>query len=84
MSKAVAAQQALIEAVGDQDDPGLLRHLEHNLERYRGGLMYWADGIGMKNIRDQMREWETRYGDRWTPAKLIEDLAASGKGFLDD
>ncbi|MEE8524900.1 MAG: tetratricopeptide repeat protein [Thermoanaerobaculia bacterium] len=35
--EAIVAQQALIEAVHDQDDPGLLRHLEHNLERYRGG-----------------------------------------------
>jgi 3-hydroxyacyl-CoA dehydrogenase len=52
--------------------------------RYLGGLMYWADGIGVKKIRQQMLEWEQRYGDRWKPAKLIEDLAASGKGFLDD
>ncbi len=52
--------------------------------RYLGGLMYWADGIGVKKIHAQMRQWEERYGDRWKPAKLIEDLAASGKGFLDD
>ena len=52
--------------------------------RYRGGLMYWADGIGVKNIHTQMVEWQERYGDRWKPAAMIEELAASGKGFLDD
>ena len=52
--------------------------------RYKGGLMYWADGIGVKNIHDTMLQWQDRYGDRWKPAKLISDLAAEGKGFLDD
>jgi 3-hydroxyacyl-CoA dehydrogenase len=52
--------------------------------RYLGGLMYWADGIGVKKIHEQMLEWASRYGDRWKPAKLIAELAASGKGFLDD
>jgi 3-hydroxyacyl-CoA dehydrogenase len=52
--------------------------------RYRGGLMYWADGIGVKRIYETMREWQERYGDRWKPAAMIEDLAAAGKGFLDD
>jgi 3-hydroxyacyl-CoA dehydrogenase len=51
--------------------------------RYRGGLMYWADRIGVNTIHDTMLEWQDRYGDRWKPAKLIADLAASGKGFLD-
>ena len=51
--------------------------------RYLGGLMYWANGIGVKRIHVQMLEWEGRYGDRWKPAKLIAELAASGKGFLD-
>ena len=51
--------------------------------RYRGGLMYWADGIGVKAIYEQMVEWQARYGDRWKPAAMIEELAASGTGFLD-
>lgn len=51
--------------------------------RYLGGLMYWADGIGVKQIHAQMLDWEGRYGDRWKPATLIAELAASGKGFLD-
>ena len=46
--------------------------------------MYWADGIGVKNIHAQMVAWQERYGDRWKPAAMIEELAANGKGFLDD
>ena len=49
--------------------------------RYRGGLMYWADGIGVRNVYDQIRAWEQRYGARWRPAKLLQDLAESGKTF---
>jgi len=52
--------------------------------RYKGGLMHWADGIGVKQIHATMLQWQERYGDRWKPAKLISDLAAAGKGFLDD
>jgi 3-hydroxyacyl-CoA dehydrogenase len=51
--------------------------------RYRGGLMFWADSIGVKNIHAQMVEWQERYGDRWKPAQMIEALAASGNGFLE-
>ena len=52
--------------------------------RYRGGLMYWADGIGAKSIHAQMMEWQALYGDRWKPAAMIEELAAKGKEFLDN
>jgi 3-hydroxyacyl-CoA dehydrogenase len=51
--------------------------------RYRGGLMYWADQIGVKKIYDTMCEWEAAYGERWKPAALIKELAESGKSFAD-
>ncbi len=35
--EAVAAQQALVDAARGRTDPGLVRHLEHNLECYRRG-----------------------------------------------
>ena len=46
--------------------------------RYRGGLMFWADGIGTKAVYDQISEWHDRYGARWKPANLLRELAASG------
>ena len=46
--------------------------------RYRGGLMFWADTVGSKEILRQVEEWHARYGDRWRPAKLLREIAASG------
>ena len=46
--------------------------------RYRGGLMFWADGIGSKAVYEQIEEWHQRYGDRWKPAALLKDVAAKG------
>ena len=49
---------------------------------YRGGPMFWADQIGLKALRDRMREFKERTGDGfWTPAPLLDRLADEGKGF---
>ncbi len=49
--------------------------------RYRGGLMYWADGIGVKNVYDQIERWHQQYGERWAPSRLLRNLAESGTPF---
>jgi 3-hydroxyacyl-CoA dehydrogenase len=46
--------------------------------RYRGGLMYWADTIGVREVYNQIASWHQRYGDRWRPADLLRQLAESG------
>jgi 3-hydroxyacyl-CoA dehydrogenase len=46
--------------------------------RYRGGLMFWADGIGAREIYNQIAAWHQRYGARWRPAELLRRLAESG------
>jgi 3-hydroxyacyl-CoA dehydrogenase len=51
--------------------------------RYRGGLMYWADGIGIRNVYNQIAAWHQQYGERWAPSKLLRDLAESGTPFRD-
>jgi 3-hydroxyacyl-CoA dehydrogenase len=43
--------------------------------RYRGGLMYWADGIGVGEVYRQIAAWHQRYGERWAPAALLRRLA---------
>ncbi len=50
---------------------------------YRGGPMFWADSIGLKVIRDRMREFQRQHGDAWQPAARLARLADAGKGFLD-
>jgi len=49
--------------------------------RYRGGLFYWADGIGVREVYNQIAAWHQQYGDRWAPAHLLRDLAESGTSF---
>jgi 3-hydroxyacyl-CoA dehydrogenase len=46
--------------------------------RYRGGLMYWADTIGVREVYNQIASWRQRYGDRWRPAELLRSLAEAG------
>ncbi len=49
--------------------------------RYRGGLMYWADGIGVKNVYNQIANWHQQYGERWVPSRLLRELAEAGTSF---
>ncbi len=46
--------------------------------RYRGGLMYWADTIGVRAVYGRIAAWHQRYGERWAPAPLLRRLAESG------
>jgi 3-hydroxyacyl-CoA dehydrogenase len=49
--------------------------------RYRGGLMYWADGIGVKAVYAQIASWHQQYGERWAPSRLLRELAETGTPF---
>jgi 3-hydroxyacyl-CoA dehydrogenase len=46
--------------------------------RYRGGLMFWADSVGAKEILRQIDEWHQRYGARWKPSDLLREIADKG------
>ena len=47
----------------------------------RGGPMSWADSQGLEQVRRRLLELQAGLGGHWRPAKLIEELAAAGKGF---
>jgi 3-hydroxyacyl-CoA dehydrogenase len=49
--------------------------------RYRGGLMFWADGIGVKAVYDQIARWHQQYGERWAPSRLLRELAETNTPF---
>jgi 3-hydroxyacyl-CoA dehydrogenase len=49
--------------------------------RYRGGLMYWADGIGVQKVHAQIASWHQQYGARWAPSRLLRELAATNTPF---
>ena len=46
--------------------------------RYRGGLMFWADGIGVRDVYNQIAAWHQQYGERWAPSPFLRQLAESG------
>ncbi|GGO81880.1 3-hydroxyacyl-CoA dehydrogenase [Marinobacterium nitratireducens] len=50
---------------------------------YRGGPMCYADEIGLPAVLDKIREFQSRYGDIWKPAPLLERLVAENKSFAD-
>ena len=49
--------------------------------RYRGGLFFWADTIGVRDVYNQIAAWHQQYGERWAPSGLLRDLAESGTPF---
>jgi len=49
--------------------------------RYRGGPLFWADGIGAREVHRQLTEWTDRIGPRYAPAPLLAALAHDGGSF---
>ncbi len=48
---------------------------------YRGGPMFYADTVGLDRVLDRVREFHDQHGHWWTPAPLLERLAAAGGSF---
>lgn len=49
---------------------------------FRGGLLRWADEIGLEHVTARLREWLT-LGPRFEPAPLLSERAARGEGFYE-
>ena len=50
----------------------------------RGGPMFYADQVGLKNVYDKICEFRDRYGeDYWKPAPLLKELAEQGSSFAE-
>jgi 3-hydroxyacyl-CoA dehydrogenase len=50
---------------------------------YRGGPMWYADTIGLKNVYKRVLEFENQHGELWSPAPLLKQLAEEGKTFAE-
>ncbi|HTW67889.1 MAG TPA: 3-hydroxyacyl-CoA dehydrogenase NAD-binding domain-containing protein [Bryobacteraceae bacterium] len=48
---------------------------------YRGGPMWYADTVGLKRVRDRIREFRAQHGEWWEPAPLLDKLADQGQTF---
>jgi len=53
----------------------------YNWPAYRGGPMYYADQMGLAQVHQRLTGLATQHGDHWTPAPMIERLAAEGATF---
>jgi 3-hydroxyacyl-CoA dehydrogenase len=54
----------------------------YGLPRYRGGPMFHADLVGLKQVCNAIEKYRKRYGDRyWVPAPLLQRLAEQGATF---
>lgn len=48
---------------------------------FRGGLLRWADTLGMGVVLQRLEALAARHGERFEPAPLIRERAAAGRGF---
>lgn len=50
---------------------------------FHGGLLKYADTIGSKRIVDKLRSYQKSAGTRFTPSKLLLQMARTNKKFYD-
>tara|TARA_B100000315_G_scaffold257675_1_gene307260 strand:- start:3125 stop:5233 length:2109 start_codon:yes stop_codon:yes gene_type:complete len=64
-------------------DIDVIWHYGYGFPRYKGGPMFYADLIGVKEIYETICHFQDQFGHYWTPAPLLEILAKDGTGFLE-
>ena len=78
------ASRVLIEGIvrepGDVD-MGLI--LGIGFPPFRGGILRWADTVGLPNVLAKLKKYE-HLGPRFQPTEQMRKLAAEGKGFYAD
>ena len=50
---------------------------------HRGGPMWYADTVGLKQVYDRVGELYRLHGEIWRPAPLLKQLAEQGKSFAE-
>lgn len=48
---------------------------------FQGGLLRYADKVGVRNVVDKLKNLETTHGMRFTPSKLLEKMSSDGSRF---
>ena len=46
---------------------------------YRGGPMWYADTVGLKQVYQRVLEFHQQHGEIWEPAPLLKRLAEQGR-----
>jgi 3-hydroxyacyl-CoA dehydrogenase/enoyl-CoA hydratase/3-hydroxybutyryl-CoA epimerase/enoyl-CoA isomerase len=47
---------------------------------FRGGLLRWADEVGLKAVVEKLKKYE-HLGPRFHPTEQMKEMAKAGKGF---
>ena len=71
-------EDGIVKAAGDVD-LGMITGT--GFPPFRGGLLRWADAIGMQQILFRLDQLHAQHGVRFEPAALIRERAAAGRGF---
>jgi 3-hydroxyacyl-CoA dehydrogenase len=53
----------------------------YGFPRHRGGPMFYADLVGLRNVCDTLDEFHREWGDKWQPSGLLRSLADSDSSF---
>jgi 3-hydroxyacyl-CoA dehydrogenase len=53
----------------------------YGFPRHRGGPMFYADTLGIKQVYEKVVGYHERLGHYWEPAPLLADLARQNKSF---
>lgn len=69
--------------VRDPGDVDMGMVLGTGFPAYRGGLLRWADGVGLGRILQRLARYEG-LGKRFQPTEQMRRLAAAGRGFYSD
>ena len=76
------AARALAEGIVDSPGDGdLALVLGIGWPPFRGGLLRWADEIGLAEIVESLERWSTLIDPRFAPSKALRERARTGEGF---
>ena len=75
-----ALEERIIETPADVD---IAMILGTGFPPFRGGLLRYADDLGVGTVRDTLSSYAERFGERFRPADLIQQLAGENRRFYD-
>jgi 3-hydroxyacyl-CoA dehydrogenase len=55
----------------------------YGFPRHRGGPMFYADTVGLREVYDTLDRFHREWGDKWQPAALLRRLANAGSSFAE-
>jgi 3-hydroxyacyl-CoA dehydrogenase/enoyl-CoA hydratase/3-hydroxybutyryl-CoA epimerase len=79
-----AARALEEESVGSAWELDLALIMGTGFPPFRGGLLQYADSLGVSAVHDRLSDYAERFGSRFEPAPLVTRRAEEGRGFYDE